>query len=54
MLNADAYAEVVDRHVELAESLAWLGSLLDQSEPGDGDELRLAQGSKQPCRPDHG
>jgi hypothetical protein len=37
MLNADAYAEVVDRHVELAESLAWLGSLLDQSEPGDGD-----------------
>jgi hypothetical protein len=42
MLNADAYAEVVDRHVELAESLAWLGSLLDRSEPGDGDgdELR--------------
>jgi hypothetical protein len=25
MLNADAYAEVVDRHVELAGSLAWLG-----------------------------
>jgi hypothetical protein len=40
MLNADAYAEVVDRHVELAGSLAWLGSLLDQSQPGDGDELR--------------
>src|SRR6202050_2448216 len=39
MLNADAYAEVVDRHVELASSLAWLGSLLDQSEPGDGEHL---------------
>ncbi len=40
MLNAGAYAEVVDRHVELAGSLAWLGSLLDQSEPGDEDQLR--------------
>jgi hypothetical protein len=40
MLGADAYAEVVDRHVELAGSLAWLGSLLDQSKPSDGDQLR--------------
>jgi hypothetical protein len=40
MLNADAYAEVVDRHVELAGSLAWLGSVLDRSAPGDGDQLR--------------
>jgi hypothetical protein len=40
MLNADAYAEVVDRHVELAGSLAWLGSLLDRSGPGDEDQLR--------------
>jgi hypothetical protein len=40
MLNAGAYAEVVDRHVELAGSLAWLGSLLDQSQPGDEDQLR--------------
>jgi hypothetical protein len=40
MLNADAYAEVVDRHVELAGSLAWLESLLDQSEPSDEDQLR--------------
>src|ERR1700757_3972497 len=29
MLNADAYAEVVDRHVELAGGVAWLGSLLE-------------------------
>jgi hypothetical protein len=28
MLNADLYAEVIDRHVELAGDLAWLGSLL--------------------------
>jgi hypothetical protein len=37
MLNADAYAEVLDRHVELASDVAWLGSLLDYSEPADGD-----------------
>jgi hypothetical protein len=28
MLNADAYAEVIDRHVQLAGDLIWLGSLL--------------------------
>jgi hypothetical protein len=49
MLNADAYAEVVDRHVELAESLAWLGSLLDQSEPGDGDDLRWHRARSNPA-----
>jgi hypothetical protein len=35
MLNADAYAEVVDRHVELAGGLAWLGSLLEHSDPSE-------------------
>jgi hypothetical protein len=40
MLNADAYAEVIDRHVELASDVAWLGSLLDYSEPGEGDSER--------------
>ena len=51
MLSADAYAEVVDRHVELAESLAWLGSLLDRSEPGDGDgdELRWHRARSNPA-----
>ena len=51
MLNADAYAEVVDRHVELAESLAWLGSLLDQSqpEPSDRDQLRLHRARSNPA-----
>jgi hypothetical protein len=40
MLNADAYAEVIDRHVELASDVAWLGSLLDYSEPADDDSGR--------------
>ncbi len=35
MLNADAYAEIIDRHVELASDVAWLGSLLDHFEPAD-------------------
>jgi hypothetical protein len=39
MLNADVYAEIIDRHVELATNLAWLGSLLDVAEPPD-DEKR--------------
>jgi len=49
MLNADAYAEVLDRHVELAGSLAWLGSLLDQSEPSDGDQLRRRRARSNPA-----
>jgi len=33
MLNADAYAEVIDRHVELASDISWLISLLDNADP---------------------
>jgi len=40
MLNADAYADVVDRHVELAADIAGLGSLLDYFEPTDDDSAR--------------
>ncbi len=40
MLNADAYAEIVDRHVELASDVAWLGSLLDSSESPDDSATR--------------
>jgi hypothetical protein len=37
MLNADVYAEVIDRHVELAGDLAWLSGLLGFELPeGDG------------------
>jgi len=33
MLNADVYAEVIDRHVELASDISWLFSLLDNADP---------------------
>ena len=33
MVNSSAYAEIVDRHVELYSRLYWWGSVLDQSEP---------------------
>jgi hypothetical protein len=49
MLGTDLYAEVVDRHVELAGSLAWLGSLLDQSEPSEGEELRWHRARSNPA-----
>jgi hypothetical protein len=49
MLNNDAYTEVVDRHVELAGSLAWLGSLLDRSEPSDEDQLRRHRARSNPA-----
>jgi hypothetical protein len=37
MLNADVYAEIIDRHVELVGDIAWLGSLLDHFEPPDAN-----------------
>jgi hypothetical protein len=33
MVSSGAYAEVVDRHVELYSRLYWWGSVLDESEP---------------------
>jgi len=33
MLNSGAYAEIVDRHVELYSRLYWWGSVLDESDP---------------------
>jgi hypothetical protein len=33
MVNSGAYAEIVDRHVELYSRLYWWGSVLDESEP---------------------
>ena len=40
MLNADAYADVIDQHVELAADIAGLASLLDYFEPTDDDGRR--------------
>lgn len=33
MVNSEVYAEVIDRHVELAGDISWVGSLLDNSQP---------------------
>jgi hypothetical protein len=48
MLNADAYAEIIDRHVELATDVAWLGSLLDSSESTD-DGVRRRRSASSPA-----
>jgi hypothetical protein len=44
MLSADAYADLIDRHVELASDLAGLGSLLDFFEPTEEDAVRRRRG----------
>jgi hypothetical protein len=46
MLNADLYAEVLDRHVELVGAIAWIAGLLDSSDPpGDARRQRRARSS---------
>jgi len=40
MLNGDLYAEIVDRHVELAGNVSWLGDVLDNAEPPEDPERR--------------
>ena len=46
MLNADVYAEVIDRHVELAGDIAWIGALLDSAHPpSDARRQRRARSS---------
>jgi hypothetical protein len=37
MLGAAVYAEVIDRHVELAGDIAWIGALLDSAYPPSDD-----------------
>ena len=48
MLNADVYAEVIDRHVELASGIAWLISLLDNADPPE-DRRRHRRASSSPA-----
>jgi hypothetical protein len=43
MLNADVYAEVIDRHVELAGDLAWLSSLLGFEFAADDVQARTGR-----------
>jgi hypothetical protein len=46
MLNADVYAEIIDRHVELAGDINWLISLLDIADaPDDQHRRRRANSS---------
>ena len=40
MLNGDLYAEIVDRHVELAGYVSWLGDVLDNAEPPEDPKRR--------------
>jgi hypothetical protein len=48
MLNADVYAEIVDRHVELASDISWLENLLDNSDPPD-DQRRQRRARSSPA-----
>jgi hypothetical protein len=48
MLNAEVYAEVIDRHVELAGDIAWISDLLDNSHPSD-DMLRQRRARSSPA-----
>jgi hypothetical protein len=43
MLNADVYAEVIDRHVELAGDLAWLSGLLGFEFAADDGRARTGR-----------
>lgn len=48
MLNANAYAEIIDRYVELASDVAWLESLLDSRHPTD-DFIKRRRGAASPA-----
>jgi uncharacterized small protein (DUF1192 family) len=48
MLDSDVYAEMIDRHVELAGDVAWLGALLDDAQPPD-DERRQKRARSSPA-----
>jgi len=48
MLNADVYAEVIDRHVELASDIGWLLGLLDNADPPK-DHRRYRRAASSPA-----
>jgi hypothetical protein len=48
MLNAEVYAEIIDRHVELAGDIAWVGGLLDTAHPPD-DARRQSRARSSPA-----
>jgi hypothetical protein len=48
MLNAEEYAEVLDRHVELVGDIAWIAGLLDSADPPD-DARRQSRARSSPA-----
>ena len=48
MLNADVYAEVIDRHVELVGDIGWLSSLFDNADPPE-DAARYRRAKSSPA-----
>jgi hypothetical protein len=48
MLNTDVYAELIDRHVELASAINWLSGLMDNSDPPE-DERRHRRARSSPA-----
>jgi hypothetical protein len=54
LLSADVYAEVVDRHVELAREVAALDGLLDYFEPIKDDGRRRRESRSNPAVPFEG
>ena len=48
MLNVELYAELIDRHVELASDVSWIGAVLDNEFPPD-DPRRLRRARSSPA-----
>ncbi|MCU1363469.1 MAG: hypothetical protein JWM55_1297 [Acidimicrobiaceae bacterium] len=48
MLNVELYAEMIDRHVELAGDVSWIGAILDNEYPPD-DARRRSRARSSPA-----
>jgi hypothetical protein len=48
MLSAEVYADVIDRHVELAGDVAWINGMLDNADP-PADALRRRRARSSPA-----
>ena len=54
MLTTDAYAEVIDRHVELAGDISWLTGVFDSSDPPADLRRRIRANSSPAAQVDSG
>jgi hypothetical protein len=48
MLNVEIYAEIIDRHVELAGDISWIGAILDNKYPPE-DKRRQRRSRSSPA-----